>query len=76
MVKTFLLKNIPAQNALEQLHQAGIIDYMFNWGYTADEKRNTLTITLKYGGGSNPEREKEMMKQIEAFIRAVDIPSD
>jgi|Deesub1362B_J571_1020462.scaffolds.fasta_scaffold03362_4 hypothetical protein len=72
MVKTFFLKHITPGEALEQLHRSGIINYMFNWGYTLDEKRKSLTITLQYGGGTDPEKEKEMMRQIEQFIRSID----
>ncbi len=75
MVKIFRLKHISPKEALEQIHGSGIIDYMFNWGYSIDEKRKALTITLQYGGGSDPEREKEMMKNLESFIKSIDEPS-
>ncbi len=76
MVKTYHLHNISPEEALEQIHRSGIINYMFNWGYSIDEQRKSLTITLSYGGGTDPEKEKEMLKQIDAFIKSIDVVSE
>jgi hypothetical protein len=72
MVKTFRLKHISPAEALEKVHRAGIIAYLFNWGYTIDEKRNVITFNVRYGGGTNLEQEKKMMRELESFIKSID----
>lgn len=73
MVKIFRPKHIAPQEVLEQVHKAGVIDYLFNWGYTIDDSRKTITFNLRYSGGNDDEKEKQMMKQLEGFISAVDV---
>ena len=72
MVKVFRLKHISPLAALEQVHGAGIIGYLFSWNYTIDDKMKTITFNLRYGGGSDPEQEKQAMRELESFIKSLD----
>lgn len=72
MVKIFKPKFLTPQEVLEQVHKSGVIDYIFSWGYTIDEKRKTITFNVRYTGGDDEEKEKEMMKELDSFINAID----
>ncbi|HFE53327.1 MAG TPA: hypothetical protein ENK07_07775 [Bacteroidetes bacterium] len=74
MVKTFFLKHRDAKDIVRRIHTLGILDYRFNWGVDLDEKLNALTIHVAYTGGDEPEeKEAKVMKEIEAFIKAIDV---
>lgn len=72
MVKIFKPKFLTPREVLDQVHKSGVIDYIFSWGYTIDENRNTITFNLRYTGGDDEEKEKKMMRELDNFIRAID----
>lgn len=73
MVKTFRLKTISPGKVIDQVHRFGIIDYMYNWGYTMDEDKKTISFNIRYTGGSDEEQESGMMKELESFIKSIDV---
>ncbi len=72
MVKVFHLKHISPAAVLDQVHRAGVIGYMFSWGYTIDDKAKIITFNLRYGGGSDPEQEKQALQELETFVKSLD----
>ena len=72
MVKTFRLKVISPEKVLDQVHRSGIIDYMYNWGYTIDKDKNAISFIIRFTGGSDEEQESGMMKELESFIQSID----
>jgi hypothetical protein len=76
MVRTFYIKHLDAKDVLRRIHRLGVLDYRFNWGVDLDEKLNALTFHVSYTGGDNPEeKETKALRDIEAFIKAIDIES-
>ena len=76
MVKTFYIKHLNAKEVLQRVHKLGVLDYSINWGVDVDERLNALTFHLTYtGGGGSEEKEVEVMKELEAFIKSVDLES-
>jgi hypothetical protein len=73
MVKSFRLNTLTPGKVLDQVHRSGIIDYMFNWGYTMDEERKTISFNIRYTGGSDQEQESRMMMELESFIKSIDV---
>ncbi|NOY76915.1 MAG: hypothetical protein GXO76_03480 [Calditrichaeota bacterium] len=74
VVKTFKLKHLSPQQALNQIMTSGVIGYLFNWGHTIDEENNTITFTIRHGGGDAfIDEEKQAAKNLEEFIRAIDV---
>ena len=74
MVKTFYLKNIKAEDALERVHALGVLDYNINWGVDIDQKLNALTFRVKYeAGGGAEQKESQVIKDIEDFLKGVDV---
>ena len=73
MVKTFHLKVVSPGKVFDQVHRSGIIDYMFSWGYTIDEDKKIISFNLRYTGGSDEEQESGMMKELESFIKSIDV---
>ncbi len=74
VVKTFKLEHLSPQQALNQVMTAGVIGYLFNWGHTIDEENNTITFTIRHGGGDAfIEEEKQAAKHLEEFIKAIDV---
>ena len=71
-IKVFRPKNSSPQEVLNQVHKSGIIDYLFSWGYTIDKKSKTISFNLRYGGGVDVEKEKQMMNELESFISVID----
>ena len=74
VIKTFYVKHIDVKEVLKRVHALGIMDYTVTWGYDMDEKLNALTfqITSTVGSGSK-EKETEVIKAIESFIKSIDI---
>ena len=72
MVKIFRLKTTSPEKVLDQVHRSGIIDYMYNWGYTIDKDKNTISFNIRYTGGSDEEQESGMIKELESFIKSID----
>jgi hypothetical protein len=73
MVKIFRPKNIDPHEVLDQVHKSGVIDYLFSWGYTIDDERKTISFNIRYTGGEDTEKEKQMMKELEGFIADIDV---
>ncbi|HDL18647.1 MAG TPA: hypothetical protein ENH29_06305 [Bacteroidetes bacterium] len=73
MVKIFRVKHLTPEEVLDQVQRSGVINYMYSWRYTIDGKRNTISFNLRYTGGYDQEKEKEMMKEVEAFIKSIDM---
>ncbi len=74
VVKKFKLKHIKPQEALDNVMKSGVIGYLFNWGHTIDEENNTITFTIRHGGGDAfVEEEKKAAKNLEDFIKAIDV---
>ncbi len=74
VVKTFKLKNITPQQALKQVMTSGIIGYLFSWGNNIDQKKNTITFTIRHGGGDGfGEEEKKVARNLEEFIKSIDV---
>ena len=73
VVKTFTLKHVSPQEVLRRVHSSGIIGYLFNWGYSIDENQQSITFTIRHGGGSFEEEERKVAKALEEFVRAIDV---
>lgn len=73
MVKIFKVKHITPEEVLDQVQRSGVINYMYSWRYTIDEKRDTISFNLRFTGGNDQEKEKEMMKELETFIKSIDM---
>ena len=73
MVKIFKVKHLTPKKILDQVQRSGIINYMYSWHYTIDEKRNTISFNLRFTGGNDQEKEKEMMRELETFIKSIDM---
>ncbi|HDI51473.1 hypothetical protein DRQ15_05535 [candidate division KSB1 bacterium] len=73
IVKTFTLKHVSPQEILRRVHSSGIIGYLFNWGYSIDETQQSITFTIRHGGGSFEEEEQKVAKALEDFISAIDV---
>ena len=73
VVKTFALKRVSPQEVLRHVHSSGIIGYLFNWGYSIDEDQQSITFTIRHGGGSFGKEEQKVAKALEEFVRAIDV---
>lgn len=74
MVKTFYLKHIKAEEALERVHALGVLDYNINWGVDVDKKLNAISFRVKYeAGGNAPEMEARALQEIEDFLKGIDL---
>jgi hypothetical protein len=74
MVKTFYITSLDAKEVLRRIHALGILDYNMSWGVDLDEKLNALTFRVSYTAGSEgDERETGTLKEIEKFIKSIDI---
>ena len=77
MIKVFKVKNISPQKVLDKIQNAGIFNYMINWGCDIDEKNKHLIFNLRHGGGEGGSFEKELKETIhslEVFVKSIDIP--
>lgn len=72
MIKTFRLNVLSPSEVLDQVHKSGVINYMFNWGYTIDEKRKSITFNIRFTGGSDENKENPMMNELEDFLKSID----
>jgi hypothetical protein len=72
MIKTFHLKVLSPSEVLDQVHRSGVIDYMYNWGYSINEKRKSITFNIRYTGGSDDDLDKIMMDNLEEFLNSID----
>jgi len=76
MIKIFQLKKISPDEALKRVQSAGIFNYMINWGCDIDKKNNRLVFNLKHGGGSGGSFDEELekaVKNLEQFIKSIDV---
>jgi hypothetical protein len=77
MIKILKVKNISPQKALDKIQNAGIFNYMINWGCDIDEKNKQLTFNLRHGsgeGGSFDKELKETIRSLEVFLKSIDMP--
>lgn len=73
MVKVFKLKHIQPKEALLMVQKAGVIPYLINWGCNIDEKNNRLIFTLKHGGGAFAEELDGAARDLDRFIKSIDV---
>jgi hypothetical protein len=77
MIKIIEVKHASPKEVLESIQLAGIFNYMINWGCNIDEKNKRLIFNLRHGGGTGGSFDKELTeaaKQLESFIKSIDIP--
>lgn len=75
MIKVITLKHIEPKEALRLVQESGVIPYLINWGCNMDEKNRRLVFQLKHGGGGFEEEVEKVVKDLEAFIKSIDIAS-
>ncbi len=73
MIKIFTLMHIQPDEALRLVQESGIISYMINWGCNIDEKNKRLIFQLKHGGGEFEEELEAAARELEKFIRSIDV---
>ena len=73
MIKVFTLQYIEPKDALRLLQESGVIPYMINWGCNIDEKSKRLIFQLTHGGGDFEEELEKAIKDLEKFIKSIDI---
>ena len=74
MVKTFTIKHINVREMLRRIHALGLFESNINWGVDIDEKLNALTFRVTYtAGGGAEEKEAKVMRELEEYIKAVDL---
>ncbi len=76
MIRVYQLKHISAREALRLVNEAGVIPYLINWGCNIDEKGNRLIFQLKHGGGDFPQEEEAAARELDRFIRSIDVGTD
>lgn len=77
MIKIIEVKHISPQQVLESIQQAGIFNYMINWGCDIDEQNKRLIFNMRHGGGTGGSFDRELkdaVKQLETFIKSIDSP--
>jgi len=75
MIKVITLKCIEPKEALRLVQESGVIPYLINWGCNMDEKNRRLVFQLKHGGGAFEEEVKKVAKDLEDFIKSIDVAS-
>lgn len=75
MIKVITLKHIEPKEALRLVQESGVIPYLINWGCNMDEKNRRLVFQLKHGGGGFEEEVEKAVKDLEAFIKSIDVAS-
>jgi hypothetical protein len=75
MIKVITLKHIEPKEALRLVQESGVIPYLINWGCNMDEKNRRLVFQLKHGGGGFEEEVEKAAKDLEAFIKSIDVAS-
>ena len=73
MIKVFNLKHIEPNEALRLVQESGVFDYMINWSCNIDEKNKRLIFNLKHGGGDFPEELEKAARELERFIKSIDV---
>ncbi|MBN2367198.1 MAG: hypothetical protein JXL67_13600 [Calditrichaeota bacterium] len=76
MIKVITLKHIDPKNALRIVQESGVISYLINWGCNIDEKNNRMIFQLKHGGGGFEEEVEETARQLEKFIKSIDVKEE
>ncbi len=73
MIKVFNLKHIDPNDALRLVQESGVFNYMINWSCNIDEKNKRLIFNLKHGGGDFPEELEKAARELERFIKSIDV---
>ncbi len=76
MIKVISLKHIDPKYALRLVQESGVIPYLINWGCNIDEKNNRMIFQLKHGGGDFEEEVEKAARQLEKFIRSIDVKEE
>lgn len=77
MIKVIEVKHLSPRKVLESVQQAGIFNYMINWGCDIDEENKRLIFNVRHGGGSGGSFDKEVketIRQLETFVKSIDTP--
>lgn len=77
MIKVISVKHISPKQVLESVQQAGVFNYMINWGCDIDEENNRLIFNIRHGGGTGgsfDQEVKDAIRQLETFVKSIDLP--
>lgn len=73
MIKVITLKHLEPKEALRLVRESGVFPYTINWGCNIDEEKKRLIFQLKHGGGDFPEEVEQAVRELEKFIKSIDV---